>query len=108
MGPKIVGQWNRRSDQIYVTAPKGIENTTPIDVSSPAPESEMISVRIENKRRRIVKRIMERAQNINPKQPGHYFYSPRVAMEDKARYSGQVVSILCSLILHLLNSRMLA
>ncbi|KAM0124231.1 hypothetical protein ACHAP3_010493 [Botrytis cinerea] len=90
MGPKIVGQWNRRSDQIYVTAPKGIENTTPIDVSSPAPESEMISVHIENKRRRIVKRIMERAQNINPKQPGHYFYSPRVAMEDKARYSGQV------------------
>ncbi|TGO28733.1 hypothetical protein BPAE_0024g00660 [Botrytis paeoniae] len=89
MGPKIVGQWNFKSDQLYATAPKGDEDITSIDVPSLARESEMVSVYIENARRRRVGRIMERAQNINPKQPGHYHYSQRVALKDKAPYSGQ-------------------
>ncbi|TGO76594.1 hypothetical protein BELL_0147g00120 [Botrytis elliptica] len=89
MGPKIVGQWNFKSDQLYATAPKGDEDTSYLDVPSLARESEMVSVYIENARRRRVKKIMERAQNISPKQPGHYHYSQRVAMKDKAPYSGQ-------------------
>ncbi|TGO42835.1 hypothetical protein BHYA_0005g01000 [Botrytis hyacinthi] len=90
MGPKIVGQWNFKSDQLYATAPKGDEDTSPLDLPSLAGESEMVSVYIENARRRRVKKIMERSQNINPKQPGHYHYSQRVALKDKAPYSGQV------------------
>ncbi|TGO87975.1 hypothetical protein BPOR_0192g00080 [Botrytis porri] len=89
MGPKIVGQWNFKSDQLYATAPRGDEDTAPIDVPLLARESEMVSVYIENARRRRVQKIMERAQNINPKQPGHYRYSQRVALKDKAPYSGQ-------------------
>ncbi|KAF7881945.1 uncharacterized protein EAF02_006633 [Botrytis sinoallii] len=89
MGPKIVGQWNFKSDQLYATAPKGDEDASYLDVPSLARESEMVSVYIENARRRRVKKIMERAQNISPKQPGHYHYSQRVALKDKAPYSGQ-------------------
>ncbi|KAF7930654.1 uncharacterized protein EAE98_005054 [Botrytis deweyae] len=85
MGPKI----NFKSDQLYATAPKGDEDTSYLDVPSLARESEMVSVYIENARRRRVKKIMERAQNISPKQPGHYHYSQRVALKDKAPYSGQ-------------------
>lgn len=105
MGPKIVGQWNFKRDQLYVTAPKCDEDTSPLDAPSLAREPEMVSVYIENARRRRVKKIMERAQNINPKQPGHYRYSQRVGLKDKAPYSGQVVGTLCSLILHLLTQK---
>ncbi|KAF7879196.1 hypothetical protein EAF04_000394 [Stromatinia cepivora] len=88
MGPKIVGMWQQYDDMVYATAPRGYEDTTPIDVLSLRPGLEMGPVSIENTRRRRVKKIMDRSRDMKPLQLDHYLHVQRPDPLHRATYSG--------------------